>query len=113
MDNNNNNSTLDIFDDNTKQICMCTFISIFLIILFILSPLSNLFKTSLFMKVVIIIILIYTIHLNISQTHSLRTANDNATSEQIKTQLRMNIIGSYIFTIFLGLLTIFIIKSFF
>ena len=102
-----------VFTNTTKQLCICSFISIFLIILFIISPLSNLIKTSAFMKIIIIFLLSYTIYLNIFQTNSLRVASNSSNSEQILTQLNMNIICSYIFTGFLGILTIFIIKSFF
>ena len=101
-----------IFTDSTKRICTCSTISIFLIILFIISPLSNFFMTSSLMKIVILIILSYTIYLNIMQTNYLRTATDTAKSEIIMSQLNTNIMCSYIFTLFLGLMGIFVIKSF-
>ena len=101
-----------IFTDSTKRICTCSTISIFLIILFIISPLSNFFMTSSLMKIVILIILAYTIYLNIMQTNYLRSATDIAKSEIIMSQLNTNIMCSYIFTLFLGLMGIFVIKSF-
>jgi hypothetical protein len=104
---------LTIFTDITKNICMCSAVSIVIIVLFIISPLSNFFKTSLFMKVIALIILCYTIYLNILQTNLLRNASVNSVSEQVKSQLNINIICSYVFTIFIGLLIIFVIKSFF
>jgi len=104
---------LMIFTDTTKKICMCSASSIIIIVLFIISPLSNLFKTSLFMKTVSLVILGYTLYLNNIQTNLLRTASVSSSSEAVKTQLNMNIICSYMFTIFIGLLFIFIIKSFF
>ena len=104
---------LMIFTDSTKKVCMCSATSIFIIVLFIISPLSNLFKTSLFMKLIALILLIYTIYLNNHQTNLLRNASQSNNSDKIKSQLNMNIICSYIFSIFIGLLFIFIIKSFF
>jgi hypothetical protein len=101
-----------IFTDSTKRICTCSTISIFLIILFIISPLSNFFMTSSLMKIVILIILSYTIYLNIMQTNYLRIATDTVKSEIIMSQLNTNIMCSYIFTLFLGLMGIFVIKSF-
>ena len=103
---------LTIFTDVTKQICICSASSIFIIVLFIISPLSNLFKTSLFMKMMALIIMIYTIYLNNKQTNLLKVASLSANTESIKSQLNMNIICSYVFTIFIGLLIIFVIKSF-
>ena len=104
---------LMIFTDSTKKVCMCSATSIFIIVLFIISPLSNLFKTSLFMKLIALILLIYTIYLNNHQTNLLRNASQSNNSDEIKSQLNMNILCSYIFTLFLGLLVIFLFKSFF
>ena len=104
---------LMIFTDSTKKVCMCSATSIFIIILFIISPLSNLFKTSLFMKLIALILLIYTIYLNNHQTTLLRNASQSNNSDEIKSQLNMNILCSYVFTFFLGLLVIFLFKSFF
>jgi hypothetical protein len=104
---------LMIFTDETKKVCLCSATSIFLIVLFIISPLSNFFMTSLLMKIVTLIILVYTIYLNNKQTELLREANSVISSEKLKSQLNLNIICSYVFTIFIGLLIIFVIKSFF
>ena len=103
---------LIIFTDSTKKICTCSAVSIFLIILFIISPLSNFFMTSMLMKIIILIILAYTIYLNIIQTNYLRTATNVVNSENIMSQLNTNILCSYIFTLFLGLMGIFVIRSF-
>lgn len=103
---------LIIFTDSTKKICTCSAISIFLIILFIISPLSNFFITSTLMKIVVLIILAYTIHLNMIQTNYLKNATTVANTDIVLSQLNTNIICSYIFTLFLGLLGIFVVKSF-
>ena len=103
---------LMIFTDGTKKVCMCSASSIFIIVLFIISPLSNFFLTSILMKVVALILLVYTIYLNNEQTNLLRLATNSSQPEQVKSQLNMNILCSYVFTIFIGLLIIFVIKSF-
>jgi hypothetical protein len=103
---------LIIFTDSTKQICTCSAISIFLIILFIISPLSNFFIISTLMKIVVLIILAYTIHLNMIQTTYLKNATNVANTDIVLSQLNTNIMCSYIFTLFLGLLGIFVVKSF-
>ena len=104
---------LTIFTNITKNICMCSAVSIAIIVFFIISPLSNFFKTSLFMKIIALIILGYTIYLNTKQTNLLRNASITSLTEEVKSQLNINIICSYVFTIFIGLLIIFVIKSFF
>ena len=103
---------LILFTDSTKKICTCSAISIILIILFIITPLSNFFITSTLMKIVVLIILVYTIHLNMIQTNYLKNATNVANTDIVLSQLNTNIICSYIFTLFLGLLGIFVVKSF-
>jgi hypothetical protein len=109
----NSTFNVSIFTDITKNICMCSAVSITIIVLFIISPLSNFFKTSLFMKIIALLVLTYTIYLNVKQTNLLRDASIRSITEQVKSQLNINIICSYVFTIFIGLLIIFIMKSFF
>ena len=104
---------LMIFTDETKKVCLCSATSIILIVLFIISPLSNFLTTSLLMKIVTLVILGYTIYLNNKQTQLLREASSLINSEKLKSQLNLNVICSYVFTVFIGLLVIFVIKSFF
>jgi len=99
--------------DITKKVCTCTFITIFIVIIFILSPLSNFFKTSLFMKLISLIILAYTIYLNIFQVNIFKNASQMNNNPQLSSQLNINIICSYIFTVFLCVLFIFILKNIF
>jgi hypothetical protein len=88
-------------------------VSIFLIVIFIISPLSNFFLTSIFMKTITLILLGYTIYLNNKQTNYLRDASQQNQTNEISSQLNINIICSYVFTLFIGLLIIFVTKSFF
>lgn len=110
---NNAPFNLKIFTDSTKNICMCSATSIIIIVLFVISPLSNFFKTSLVMKIMALLLMIYTIYLNTKQTDLLREANLYSKNENVKTQLNINIVCSYIFTLFIGLLIIFLVKSLF
>ena len=103
------NSSTDV----TKKVCLCSFVSIVLIILFIISPLSSFLMTSSLMKILILIILGYTIYLNSHQTNILSLSKKSSQTPEIQSQLSTNIICSYIFTLFLGILFIFVIKSFF
>ena len=97
----------------TKNICTYCFISIFLIVLFIITPLGNFFKISMFMKIIIIFILSYTFYLNIIETNQMKLSYDNSKSQEITNQLNANIICSHVFTFFIGLLIIFVTKSLF
>ena len=97
-------------DSTSKQIFYCTLISI---ILLILTPLSNLGVVNILSKILILIILGYALLLNMAQLKNLNTQSSNNISPEITSQIKMNVIGSYIFLLFLGLLFYFIIKSFF
>lgn len=112
----NDNTTFDIstFTQVTRKSCMYCFISIFIIILFGLTPLQYYTKTSILMKLIAVILLSYTIYLNYIQTNLLKQNQDSENiSSQIQTQLNMNIICINVFIIFLFMLTIFLIKSLF
>lgn len=104
---------IDSSTDVTKKVCLCSFVSIVLIVLFIISPLSSFLMTSSLMKILILIILGYTIYLNNHQSNILSLSKNSSQSFEIQSQLSTNIICSYVFTLFLGILLIFVIKSFF
>jgi hypothetical protein len=104
---------LMVFTDDTRKVCTCSTLSIIIIILFVISPLSNFFKTSLFMKIIALIILGYTLYLNTKQTNLLRNVSTNSNSIQVSSQLNINILCGYVFSVFIGLLFIFVLKSFF
>jgi len=103
---------VSLFTDETKKICTCSALSIIIILLFVISPLSNFFKTSIFMKIISLILLGYTLYLNNIQTNLLRSVNSSSNSPEVNSQININIICSYVFSLFIGLLFIFIIKSF-
>lgn len=111
--NSNEHFSLTTFTETTKRVCTCSALSIFLIVLFIISPLSNFFIISKFMRIIILLILSYTLYLNNEQTNYLRNASQLNLSKDLSSQLTINIVCSYVFTLFIGLLIIFVIKSFF
>jgi hypothetical protein len=100
-------------NDITKQICSYTFIVIFLIIIFIISPLRSFTIISKIVRIIILIILVYTVYLNYKQTNMLRTGNTQNGNIEFANQLKTNITISYVFTLFLVLLFIFVLKSLF
>lgn len=97
----------------TKNICICSFISMFIIILFTITPLSNFFVTSKIMKIIAVIILGYTIYLNINQSFVIQNINAESKSKEFLNQLNINILCSYMFTLFLIFLLFFTLKNIF
>jgi hypothetical protein len=101
-------------DNVTKKVCLFSFVSIVLVVLFIIiPPLFQQDDTILInlMKIIILVILGYTIYLNQKQTDKLRLSESE--SPEITWQLGINVKYSYVFTFFLGLLFIFVVKSLF
>ena len=112
-DNTSDIRTIKTTSDYTRKICYCSFFSMLLIIIFIVSPLGKFVWVSTIMKVVILIILGYTIYLNNIQTTMLKNTNAESSDSELSSQLGTNIMCSYVFTLFLCILFIFVIKSFF
>jgi hypothetical protein len=103
-----NNLSFDI--NSTKIACICLISAIILIILFIISPLSNFRMTSFVMKLITLVLLGYTIYLNNKQIVALKSTTSE--SDQIISQVNINILCSYVFTLFIGLLFFYTSKSF-
>jgi hypothetical protein len=101
--------------DLTKTIFFYSFFSIVLIVIFIITPLNNMFLLSPIMKIIIVIILGYTFYLNVKQIDILRTQSNksNNNDPDFASQINTNIITGYVFSLFIGLLIIFIIRRLF
>jgi len=67
--------------------------------------------TSVSLAMLGILTLVYVVYLNIHQTLSMQQARNNVVSDQMLSQLSMNIVYSYFFTFSLGLLIIFVIRN--
>ena len=110
---NTNTNTNNV--DLTKSIFFYSLFSIILIIIFMITPLNNVFLLSPIMKIIIIIILGYTFYLNIKQIGILRNKkpnqNDNSDNSEFTSQLNTNIWTSYIFCVFITLLIIFVTRE--
>ena len=98
-------------DNLTKKIFFYSLSSLFLIIVLITTPLNNSFLISLGIKLIIIYFLSYTFYLNMKETNILRQMDRNSKTPEVITQINVNIICSYFFSFFIGLLIIFVIKK--
>lgn len=97
----------------TQNVCMCLSISIFLIILFILSPLNKFLLTSIFGKVVILLLLGFTIFYNVTQTNKFSNDFNVSISSGNWDTVKTNVVYSYVFSIFLMILFVTVLKSLF
>ena len=96
---------------STQNVCMCLGISIFFIILFMMTPLNFFILSSIFGKVVIIALLGYTIYYNINQTNKFsKNFNISLTSGNWD-ELKTNITCSYVFSLFLLVLLLSVLRK--
>jgi hypothetical protein len=96
---------------STQNVCMCLGISIFLIILFMMTPLNSFILSSIFGKVVIIALLGYTLYYNITQTNKFsKNFNISLTSGNWD-ELKTNITCSYVFSLFLLVLLLSVLRK--
>jgi len=97
----------------TQNVCMCLSLSIFLIVLFILSPLNKFLLTSIFGKVIIILLLGFTIFYNIKQTGKFSQDFNVSLLSGDWSTIKTNIAYSYIFTVFLLILLVTVLRNLF
>ena len=103
------------FSKSTENVCMCLGISVLFIIIFMMTPLNSFILSSIFGKVVILTLLGYTLYYNTEQTNkfaqksNINILNNNESWSPIKT----NIMCSYIFSFFVLVLILSVIRKIF
>lgn len=100
---------MNTFTDTTRKVCTFSALSIFLVLLPIVTPLNRVPLLAGLVKLVTVALLGYTMYLNVLQTNSLRQATSS--SHEVTSQLTVNIASGYVFTLFLGLLVVFVLKG--
>ena len=99
------------FAKSTQNVCMFLALSIFFIILFMMTPLNTFLLSSIFGKVIILTLLGYTLHYNITQTNKFSNDFSVILTSGNWDAVKTNITCSYIFSLFLLVLIISVIKK--
>lgn len=99
------------YANNSKNVCICTTISILLILLFVISPLNKFFITSLFGKLAALLILVYALYQNYTNTESLSKTSNIYLFKGDWSPLKTNVLCSYIFSFFILLLFFCVVKN--
>lgn len=89
------------YADTTRRTCICTAAAIVLIMAFIMTPLNNFVMTSFLAKIVISLLLSYSIFITVMQTTALKTHYGVSLTSGAMDSIKMNVICSYSFSIFL------------
>ena len=96
---NTNTNLIMQYAKSTQNVCLCLSISALLIIIFILSPLNNIFMSSLFGKAIISSLLVYTMYYNLIQTNNFSSNFNISFLDANWSHIKTNVLCSYIFTL--------------
>ncbi len=110
MTSKENDIVVDGYLKSTKNVCLCTVVAIFFIIIFILTPLKNILIASVLSKLVILSILGYALYINYNSTQNVSRGINlfSGPLDNIKT----NIICSHVFSFFIIILILTILRQF-
>ena len=104
---------ISLYAAGSKQVCICTTVSIFLILLFIVSPLNRVFMASILGKCAIVLILAFALYKNYTITKSFSSeTNTTVMGTGPWTNTKMNITCSYLFSFFIFVLLISVLRKF-
>jgi len=101
------------YSKSTQNVTMCLAITLFLIIVFMITPLNTFLLSSIFGKVIILTLLGYTIYYNTTATNKFMNDFNVSLTSGDWDVLKTNIVSSYIFTAFLLVLMLSVIRKIF
>jgi len=104
------NSPVKEYVSSSQNICMCSTISIILIFLFMISPLNKFIMTSFLGKLSILILLGYTLYYNIQASNKLSNKLNIVLIDGTWTTLKTNLTCSYLFSFFIFVLILSVIR---
>ena len=105
-------NNIQAYVKSSQHICICSSVSIVLILLFMISPLNQFFMTSIFGKTMILILLGYTLYYNIQLTNKVSKEMNVYLLDNLWSPVKPNIICSWIFSLFLIVLILSVLRMF-
>uniref|UniRef100_A0A6C0HE39 Uncharacterized protein n=1 Tax=viral metagenome TaxID=1070528 RepID=A0A6C0HE39_9ZZZZ len=103
--------TTSTYSNNSKNVCICTTISIILILVFVISPLNKYFIASFFGKVAALLILAYALYQNYNNTENLSKTTSTYLFRGEWSPIKTNILCGYTFSFFILLLFFSLLKN--
>ena len=108
-----NSSLIVEYAKATQNVCLGMSISAFLIILFMMTPLNSFVLSSIFGKLIILLLLGYTIYYNITKTNKFANGFNIDMMSDSWDPVKTNIACSYIFSGFLFILMLTVLQKLF
>lgn len=106
-------STIVDYAKSTQNVSMCLAVTLFLIIVFMMTPLSKFVFSSIFGNVIILTLLAYTIYYNTTATNNFMNRFNISLTSGDWDVLKTNIMCSYIFSAFLLVLFLSVVRKIF
>lgn len=111
--NGSSSSVVIAFAKTTQNVCICLGISILLIIVFMMTPLNTILLSSVISKIIILILLGYTLYYNTTKTQQFASQFNVTLTNGDWNSVKTNVVCSYIFSVFLLMLILSVIRNFF
>jgi hypothetical protein len=108
-----NSSLIIEYAKATQNVCLCISISAFLIILFMMTPLNSFILSSIIGKLIILLLLGYTIYYNVTKTNIFANNFNVDMLSNSWNPIKTNIACSYIFSGFLLILIFTVLQKLF
>lgn len=108
-----NSSLIVEYAKSTQNVCLCMSISAFLIILFMMTPLNSFVLSSIFGKLIILLLLGYTIYYNVIKTNKFANNFNVDIMSNSWDPVKTNIACSYVFSGFLLILMLTVLQKLF
>jgi len=105
------NSSFLQYSRKSKNICTYTTISIILILIMIIPPFNKIFIASLIGKIIILLILAYSLYENFNNTNFLSNATNTSVFKGSWTNVKTNILYNYVYSFLILLLIFSLIKN--
>jgi hypothetical protein len=105
--------TFSKYSKDSKLISTCTTISLILLFIFVISPLSYFGKLSFIFKLIVFFILAFALYQNLNITYKFTKASNIYYLDGSWSDIKNNMICSYIYSFFIFILLITVVKSIF
>jgi hypothetical protein len=105
------NSSFSTYAINSKNVCIFTTIAMVIIIIFMISPLNYYFLTSTIAQIIAILILAFALYQNYQNANFLSSTTNTTLYSGDWNSIKTNLISSYIFSFFMLILILSIIKN--
>ena len=105
------NTSFSTYAINSKNVYIFTTVAMVIIIIFMITPLNNFFITSIIAQIIVILILAFALYQNYQNANFLSNTTNTSFYNGEWNSIKTNIISSYIFSFFIVVLILSIIKN--